>query len=790
MCRQVKSIEIIEFGYEKSEEGVNGAKTEYCIDKHKLSMTRPYQARAARGHRQPPGRRRLRAMYDRWLGALQELTWKPGETDEQYKERVAQPYQDFKERAEVVRTALASGAKPATAEPASAKAKPAAKTKTAEAPAARKARTDPPARRGPGGVRAAIGAPATRRDRAPRARPRSRRHLRRRRRARPDAPGFPPPPAATGDGRGRRAAIATRGALIAEAGTGTGKTFAYLVPALLYGGKVIVSTGTKTLQDQLYQRDLPLVRDALGSPVTLALLKGRANYVCHHHLERAAADGRLPSRDDARHLPKIVAFAHASESGDRGELADVPENATIWPLVTSTRDNCLGGDCGFFGDCFVMKARKEALEADVVVVNHHLFFADVMLRDEGLAELLPACNTMILDEAHQLPDTATLFFGEQMTAGALAELARDAEVAARTGAREVPDLPDAAADLGPAIRKLRLALGRRRRQARPERRRAARRLPAGARRAGRPRSTAWRPSSASSPSAARTWPPSPAAPASCRRRCAAGAAGLAGGGGARASERRARTTTRPIAPPGDDRRAAPRPPIPRALDPLDRRDAAGLPAARVAAVGRGHLLAAGRGTPAARGSSRRRRWRSPATSRSTSASWGSPTPPPAAGSPRSTTRRRRCCTCRAACRSPTRASTPRRSSPRRCRCCARAAAARSCCSRRCARSTSRASSSPRRSPREDLPWPLLVQGEGAKTELLVRFREPGNAVLLGSASFWEGVDVPGDALSVVVIDKLPFAPPDDPLLAARLEHLSGRAATRSSTSSCRRRRSA
>ena len=193
--------------------------------------------------------------------------------------------------------------------------------------------------------------------------------------------------------------------------------------------------------------------------MTLALLKGRANYVCHHHLERAAAEGRLPSRDDARHLPKIVAFTHATETGDRGELADVPENATIWPLVTSTRDNCLGSDCAHHAECFVLKARKAALEADVVVVNHHLFFADVMLRDEGLAELLPACNTIVLDEAHQLPDTATLFFGEQLGAGELAELARDAEVAARTDAREVADLPDAAADVGPAIRKVRLALG-------------------------------------------------------------------------------------------------------------------------------------------------------------------------------------------------------------------------------------------------------------------------------------------------------------------------------------------
>ncbi len=184
------------------------------------------------------------------------------------------------------------------------------------------------------------------------------------------------------------ATIATQGRLVAEAGTGTGKTFAYLVPALRSGGKVIISTGTKTLQDQLYERDLPLVRDALKLPVTLAVLKGRANYVCLHHLARAESEGRLPSRDDARYLPRIARFARTSDRGDRGQLADVPENATIWPLVTSTRDNCLGSQCPQFRDCFVMKARKDALEADVVVVNHHLFFADVMLRDEGLAELL------------------------------------------------------------------------------------------------------------------------------------------------------------------------------------------------------------------------------------------------------------------------------------------------------------------------------------------------------------------------------------------------------------------
>jgi len=252
-------------------------------------------------------------------------------------------------------------------------------------------------------------------------------------------------------------AIKTKGQLLAEAGTGTGKTFAYLVPALLSGGKVIVSTGTKTLQDQLYQRDLPLVRDALRIPITVALLKGRGNYVCHHHLARAAAQPTFASRADVGYLKRIESFARTSESGDKSEVADVPENAAIWSEVTSTRENCLGTECASYNECFVMNARKQALAADVVVVNHHLFFADIMLRDEGVAELLPASNTVILDEAHQLPETATLFFGEEVTGGQLGELARDAEFEGLKAARDYAPLPASAQALGLALRRFRLA---------------------------------------------------------------------------------------------------------------------------------------------------------------------------------------------------------------------------------------------------------------------------------------------------------------------------------------------
>ncbi len=253
-------------------------------------------------------------------------------------------------------------------------------------------------------------------------------------------------------------AIEARGALIVEAGTGTGKTFAYLVPALLCGGKVIVSTGIKTFQDQLFDRDIPTVRKALRLSVSVALLKGRANYVCHYHLERQLADGRFVNRDDSAHLQEVARFARTSKTGDRGSLTEVPEDAAVWPLVTSTRDNCLGSECPRYKDCFVMEARKQALAADVVVVNHHLFFADLMLRDEGVSELLPACNTVIFDEAHQLPETASLFFGRSVSTAQMIELARDVRVEAAASAKDFAPLPEAAVAVDRAARDLRLSL--------------------------------------------------------------------------------------------------------------------------------------------------------------------------------------------------------------------------------------------------------------------------------------------------------------------------------------------
>ena len=251
-------------------------------------------------------------------------------------------------------------------------------------------------------------------------------------------------------------AIAGQTTLIAEAGTGTGKTFAYLAPALLWGGKVIISTGTKNLQDQLFLRDIPSVRLALGAPVSVALLKGRANYVCHFHLERTLQNGRLTSREDVGYLRDISRFIKMTNTGDKSELSQIPETAMIWNLVTSTKENCLGSECQYYQDCFVMKARKEAQKADVVVVNHHLFFADVALKDTGIAELLPSANTVIFDEAHQLPDTATLFFGETISTSQVLELCRDVLAEGLSHARDGAEWAKLVMPVEKAARDLRL----------------------------------------------------------------------------------------------------------------------------------------------------------------------------------------------------------------------------------------------------------------------------------------------------------------------------------------------
>ena len=526
--------------------------------------------------------------------------------------------------------------------------------------------------------------------------------------------------------------------LIAEAGTGTGKTFAYLAPALLWGGKVIISTGTKNLQDQLFLRDIPAVRSALGAPVSVALLKGRANYVCHFNLERTLENGRLTSREDVSYLRDISRFIKMTQSGDKSELAHVPESATIWNLVTSTKENCLGSDCQYYQDCFVMKARKEAQKADVVVVNHHLFFADVALKDTGIAELLPSANSVIFDEAHQLPDTATLFFGETVSTSQVLELCRDVQAEGLSHARDGADWAALVGPVEKAARDLRLCfppeqtklslpqippsnpffaaletlkthtqtmLATLEKQAeRAEtieqcRLRAlvlfdqldawGKELPVSTELTGQ-ECVLWVEAFSSSLQLHRT--PLSIAPIFNKQREGAARSWIFTSATLAVKNdfshytdqmgltgEKAVSWTSPFDYASQGLLYIPTGmPEPRSPNYSDAVIDAALPV-MIASGGRAFLL---------------------------------------------------CTTLRAV-----------RHSAERLR---------------------------EEFEQRGLKFALFVQGESGRTELLEQFRRSGNGILIGSQSFWEGIDVRGEALSLVIIDKLPFAPPDDPVLAARI----------------------
>jgi ATP-dependent DNA helicase DinG len=254
--------------------------------------------------------------------------------------------------------------------------------------------------------------------------------------------------------------IEAGGALVVEAGTGVGKTFSYLVPALLSGERVLLSTATKTLQDQLFGRDLPRLVEALGLPVRSALLKGRASYLCLHRMELARQDAVSPERGALLALAKIEEWSKVTRTGDLAELPGLDERSPLIPLVTSTRDNCLGTQCPKFRACHVNQARREALAADVVVINHHLFFADLSVRESGMAELLPTVRVAIFDEAHQLNETGVQFLGAHLTTGQLLDFARDALAAGLQLARGLADWQALAAAVERAARELRLVVGK------------------------------------------------------------------------------------------------------------------------------------------------------------------------------------------------------------------------------------------------------------------------------------------------------------------------------------------
>ena len=252
-------------------------------------------------------------------------------------------------------------------------------------------------------------------------------------------------------------AVDEHATLVAEAGTGVGKTFAYLVPLLLSGKRALVSTATKSLQDQLFLRDLPRLRDALRVPVRIALLKGRGSYLCLHRLQQARETGSLPDRFAVRALARIETWAPSTRTGDLAEIDGLDERSPVIPLVSSTRDNCLGQDCPQFTNCHVVKARREAMAADLVVVNHHLFFADLSLRDSGVAELLPTVEAAVFDEAHQLVETGLQFLGTMLSSNQVIDYGRDLLAAGLTHARGLAEWQQVAGGLDKAARELRLA---------------------------------------------------------------------------------------------------------------------------------------------------------------------------------------------------------------------------------------------------------------------------------------------------------------------------------------------
>jgi ATP-dependent DNA helicase DinG len=531
--------------------------------------------------------------------------------------------------------------------------------------------------------------------------------------------------------------------LITEAGTGTGKTFAYLVPALLCGGKVIVSTGTKNLQDQLFGRDLPLVRDALQVSVRCALLKGRANYLCLHRL--ALSEQRARSPDQAALLARVRVWAELTETADLAELPDIPEDAAVWSQVTSTADNCLGQECPDLSACFVFKARRRAQEADLLVINHHLLCADIALRGEGLGELLPGASAVIVDEAHQLPETATQFFGMALGSGQLLELARDSVAEHAREAGDMPDLVAAAGQLERATQRLHLALGE-------------------------PRRAPW----------AEVWDLAAVTEALgslhqsldtlCRQLDIAAPRGK----GLESCSRRAedlRGRLRLVLPLDGPAQPAEDPQTPESesapleqvrwmelrprsfsvyLTPLDISDAFNehVYARKCAWVFTSATLAVGDSFEhfAARlglTDASTRRWDSPFDFERQALLYiprGLPDPNALyyhqavieAALPVLRSSRGRAFllfTSHKALRKAEQMLTGR------------------------------------------IDYPLLVQGSAPRAVLLERFRRLGNAVLLGTSSFWEGVDVRGEALSLVVIDRLPFASPGDPVLRARVESM-------------------
>ncbi len=568
-------------------------------------------------------------------------------------------------------------------------------------------------------------------------------------------------------------AVEEKTILVAEAGTGTGKTFAYLTPALLAGATCVISTAGKSLQDQLCAKDLPALRDALGVPVKVALLKGRANYVCHFRLELTASEGRLPEQDSYLKLRKIQRFAAVSRTGDRAELPDVPEDDRLWPLVTSTRENCLGKDrCPNYDDCFVKKAREDAMQSQVVVVNHHLYLSSMALKRESDAidGMLPQAALTVIDEAHQLPGIASSFFGTSFSTYDVENVSMEARRLGRTKCNDGAEweiLYDRVLKAGREFRldaqRIGLAEGERLDvdeiedfgELYPgfERLRAVFAAMGEAMRANEGRDNELDTLAERHAELMEQMEAWTAIFVKCRNGAAdeasegeaagdAEVGGEAGPEAGAASGADAEVRWLEVSQHGIRFNLTP---LSFAEEFREMREREGgawvFTSATLSSAGRFDLFKQRLGI----GECVERTWESPFNYWEQGCFYLPQMPPPANNTAVHT-------------HNVIEKVWPliNAAGGRTFVLCTSLAAVRAAADELQARLEANGN-----------PYPLFVQGDGPKMRLIEEFRAHGNAVLVGSMSFWEGVDVKGEALSLVVIDKIPFAPPNDPVMMAR-----------------------
>ena len=568
-------------------------------------------------------------------------------------------------------------------------------------------------------------------------------------------------------------AVEEKTILVAEAGTGTGKTFAYLTPALLAGATCVISTAGKSLQDQLCAKDLPALRDALGVPVKVALLKGRANYVCHFRLELTASEGRLPEQDSYLKLRKIQRFAAVSRTGDRAELPDVPEDDRLWPLVTSTRENCLGKDrCPNYDDCFVKKAREDAMQSQVVVVNHHLYLSSMALKleSDAIDGMLPQAALTVIDEAHQLPGIASSFFGTSFSTYDVENVSMEARRLGRTKCNDGAEweiLYDRVLKAGREFRldaqRIGLAEGERLDvdeiegfgELYPgfERLRAAFAAMGEAMRANEGRDNELDTLAERHAELMEQMEAWTAIFVKCRNGAAdeasegeaagdAEVGGEAGPEAGAASGADAEVRWLEVSQHGIRFNLTP---LSFAEEFREMREREGgawvFTSATLSSAGRFDLFKQRLGI----GECVERTWESPFNYWEQGCFYLPQMPPPANNTAVHT-------------HNVIEKVWPliNAAGGRTFVLCTSLAAVRAAADELQARLEANGN-----------PYPLFVQGDGPKMRLIEEFRAHGNAVLVGSMSFWEGVDVKGEALSLVVIDKIPFAPPNDPVMMAR-----------------------